>query len=312
MKKIISLLLALVIILSLVGCNRTQNSDKNDNQNNNQAKEIPLVIRGMITQLNDNGENIVILVEGKKENDTMYDKARVTIRKDTKVYENDKEIPAKDLKMHMLVEVYYDGAVAESYPVQMGAEKIVVVARPAIVGNITDISKENDKISIMVEGKQVEGTISDKAKVTLDEKTEIYKNEEWEEWKELSPEDLKLNMQVVVYYDGAVDTSYPVLMGADKIVVIAENTEETPAIKGTISELNKEEKKFLVTSEEQDNTNYDKAYVTVSKNTKIYRGEEEVTFEELQDGLTVEVYYEGAVDDSYPVQMGADKINILE
>lgn len=250
MKKILSLLLVFVMVLSFVGCTSNQQNNQNSTQNNNQSKEASLAIKGMITQLDNNGENTVILVEGKKEDGSTYDKARVTINKDTKIYEKDKEISAKDLRLHMYIEVYYNGAVAESYPVQMGANKVVVVARPAIVGNITDITEEDGKTSIMVEGEQVEGQISDKAKVTLDEKTEIYKNEELKEWEKLTPEDLKLNMQVVVYYDGAVATSYPAQMGANKIVVISEETEETPAVKGTISEFNKEEKKFLVTGSE--------------------------------------------------------------
>lgn len=312
MKKILSLLLVFVMVLSFVGCTSNQQNNQNSTQNNNQSKEAPLAIKGMITQLDDNGENTVILVEGKKEDGSTYDKARVTINKDTKIYEKDKEISAKDLRLHMYIEVYYNGAVAESYPVQMGANKVVVVARPAIVGNITNITEEDGKTSIMVEGEQVEGQISDKAKVTLDEKTEIYKNEELKEWEKLTPEDLKLNMQVVVYYDGAVATSYPAQMGANKIVVISEETEETPAVKGTISEFNKEEKKFLVTGSEANGATYDKAYVTVNKNTKIYKGEAEATFEDLMDSLMVEVYYNGAFDDSYPVQMGADKIVIVE
>ena len=124
-------------------------------------------------------------MKGKRKTISRYDKARVTIDKNTKIYEKDKEISAKDLRLHMYIEVYYNGAVAESYPVQMGANKVVVVTRPAIVGNITDITEEDGKTSIMVEGEQVEGQISDKAKVTLDEKTEIYKNEELKEWENL-------------------------------------------------------------------------------------------------------------------------------
>lgn len=310
MRKTISLFLVFVMVLSLslvfAGCNKDNKDNKEQSQN------VPLIIRGMVTQLNDNGDNMTILVEGKTEKDTVCGKASVKINKDTKIYNSDKEITTQDLKQYMYVEVYYDGAIAESYPVQMGANKIVVVEQPAIVGKITDINKDNEKVNILVEGEQVEGTISDKASITLDEKTEIYQNQDLEDWKTLSQQDLKINMQVVVYYDGAVATSYPAQMGANKIVVISEETEETPAVKGTISEFNKEEKKFLVTGSEANGATYDKAYVTVNENTKIYKGEAEATFEDLMDSLMVEVYYNGAFDDSYPVQMGADKIVIVE
>lgn len=306
MRKTVTLLLVFVMVLSLslvfAGC------DKN---NQEQSKKIPLIIRGMVTQINDSGENMTILVEGKTEKDTAYGKASVRINKDTKIYNDAKEITAQDLKMYMYVEVYYDGEIAESYPVQMGADKIVVVEQPVIVGKITEINKNNDKVNIMVEGEQLEGGVIDKASITLDEMTEIYQNQELEDWKTLTQQDLKLNMQVVVYYDGAVATSYPAQMGANKIVVIAEETEETPTVKGTISEFNKEEKRFLVTGSKANGATYDKAYVTVDENTKIYKGKAEATFEDLTDGLMVEVYYNGAVDDSYPVQMGADKIVIV-
>ena len=87
MKKILSLLLVFVMVLSFVGCTSSQQNNQNSTQNNNQSKEASLAIKGMITQLNNNGENTVILVEGKKEDGSTYDKARVTINKDTKIYE---------------------------------------------------------------------------------------------------------------------------------------------------------------------------------------------------------------------------------
>ncbi|MCG0275957.1 MAG: hypothetical protein L5655_07325 [Thermosediminibacteraceae bacterium] len=80
--------------------------------------------------------------------------------------------------------------------------------------------EENGKTTIMVEGEKIEGTISDKAKITLDEKTEIYQSRELEEWKELSSKDLTLYTPVVVYFDGVYETSYPVQMGADTIIVL--------------------------------------------------------------------------------------------
>lgn len=210
MKKIIPLLLIFTLTLTLTSCG-------DDNQAENAP---PLAVRGAITQLDNNGENVVILVEGKREEGTAYDKARVTIDKNTKIYEKDKEIAATNLEEYMFVEVYFDGMVAESYPVQMGADKVVVLERPAIIGKIADISRDNGKTTIMVEGEKLEGTISDKAEITLSEKTEIYKSKEFEEWEKISPQDLKLSMPVVVYYNGIYSTSYPVQMGADKIIVL--------------------------------------------------------------------------------------------
>ena len=98
----------------------------------------------------------------------------------------------------MYIEVYYNGAVAESYPVQMGADKIIIIEELAIRGTITELSQSDDKINILVEGEIEEDTSYDKAFVTIDKNTKVYKNK-----NEISTEDLAEGMKIEIYYSGA-------------------------------------------------------------------------------------------------------------
>jgi len=68
----------------------------------------------------------------------------------------------------------------------------------------------------------------------------------------------------------------------------------------------------LVEGEVEEDTSYDKAYVTLDENTKVYQDEKEMTIKDLVKDMKIEVYYNGSANLSYPVQIGADKINILK
>lgn len=74
-----------------------------------------------------------MLVEGTKAKDTEYDKAFIKITKATKIFiMSGKELkPAKfeDLKGGQKMEVQFVGPVAESFPVQATAGKIVIFPR---------------------------------------------------------------------------------------------------------------------------------------------------------------------------------------
>lgn len=115
MKKIFILIFLSLVILAAVGCSVTQEKDV-------------IGIRGEVTSINTSVNNITLLVEGKVEEDTVYDKASVAIKPETKVVRRqdgkDTEASAQDIKLYDKVEVVFEGAVAESYPVQ-GAAKLV-------------------------------------------------------------------------------------------------------------------------------------------------------------------------------------------
>jgi|GEM_PF-161130 len=118
LKKFALIVLSTAIIFSSAGCNQSNVKDKVD-------------IRGQITEiLNNDGGIVGILVEGKVEQDTAYDKARVKIGKETKIYDGntDKQLSLNNLKEGLKVEVVFTGPVAESYPVQATARTIKIIA----------------------------------------------------------------------------------------------------------------------------------------------------------------------------------------
>jgi hypothetical protein len=84
-------------------------------------------IRGEVTNIT-TGKNTVILVEGKVADDTIYDKASVTVNPDTRILSmkdgKETEASLEDIKLFDTVEVVFTGPVAESYPVQ-GSAKLV-------------------------------------------------------------------------------------------------------------------------------------------------------------------------------------------
>lgn len=100
--------------------------------------EEKISIRGMpvsITPANDTAKKAGILgtlvMEGQKSKDVEYDKASVKVTKATKIFvRSGKDLkPAKfeDLKPGVKMEIQFTGPVAESYPVQATAGKIVII-----------------------------------------------------------------------------------------------------------------------------------------------------------------------------------------
>src|SRR3954469_12402382 len=72
-----------------------------------------------------------ILMEGRKDKDTEYDKAMVKVTKATRIYrlggKDLKEASFDDLKPSVKMEIHFQGPVNESFPVQATAGKIVII-----------------------------------------------------------------------------------------------------------------------------------------------------------------------------------------
>jgi beta-N-acetylhexosaminidase len=68
---------------------------------------------------------------------------------------------------------------------------------------------------------------------------------------------------------------------------------------------------LLVEGEKQEDTEYDKASVTVRDETAIFKNEEAASADALQIGVRVEVVMTGPVAESYPVQGKAAEVRIL-
>ena len=92
-------------------------------------------IRGKITNIAKNTEDkdIIgsILIGGNLERDTKYDKASVTITRQTHIFEysNKKFIKAdfESFKIGQKVQALFTGQVLESYPVQVKAIEVVIL-----------------------------------------------------------------------------------------------------------------------------------------------------------------------------------------
>ncbi|MDF2865309.1 MAG: S-layer protein [Clostridia bacterium] len=93
------------------------------------AGDFRIDIRGTITNININGSNGSILVEGKIESDTYNDKASVRINENTLITKPavNKNIDISELKVGDRVEVTFIGPVAESYPVQATGKLVRVI-----------------------------------------------------------------------------------------------------------------------------------------------------------------------------------------
>lgn len=76
----------------------------------------------------------VLSIDGKKEKDTQYDKATVTLVTGVKIYkwEDGKKKAAKfeDLKVGCVVQCDFSGPVRESYPVQSDTKEVLILSTP--------------------------------------------------------------------------------------------------------------------------------------------------------------------------------------
>ena len=97
---------------------------------------------------------------------------------------------------------------------------------------------------------------------------------------------------------------------------------QEPDIRGSITQINPESDDpnifgtMLVESQQETNTHYDKAAITVTTETRISeqtaQDRQPANFEALQVGQRVEVWFTGPVAESFPVQATALEIVILQ
>ena len=96
-------------------------------------------IRGAITSISDGSGDVVgsVRIEGTIDDDTEYDKAVVRVESDTRILRGagdvvtPSEVTFADLQVGQTVEAWFTGPIAESYPVQVKASQIVILAEPA-------------------------------------------------------------------------------------------------------------------------------------------------------------------------------------
>ncbi len=118
MKKFITVIMAIAFALSLAACAPQQTDDT-------------IGIRGEVTSITTEKGFVSMLVEGEIEEDTAYDKASVKVNADTKVVKvqggEETDADMQGIKLFDIVEVVFEGPVAESYPVQGTAKKVRIL-----------------------------------------------------------------------------------------------------------------------------------------------------------------------------------------
>ncbi|MCX6084544.1 MAG: hypothetical protein NT102_06230 [Caldiserica bacterium] len=91
-------------------------------------------IRGVVTDIVRGKDGITMLVEGKLEHDTSFDKASVTVNMNSTVLRDSTPVTGlfafSEIKKGDTVEVTFNGPVAESHPVQGVAATVHIVTAP--------------------------------------------------------------------------------------------------------------------------------------------------------------------------------------
>lgn len=138
--KIITLFM-LIVILSLVGCRISKEETIEENARGNLPTDsdsttslVTYGVAGFITEITNNKDNTgSVFVEGDlATNGAEYDKAYVSITTDTIIYMNEKA-DIGNLEVGQYVQVFFEGPVMESYPVQARAKQINVIDEPIFI-----------------------------------------------------------------------------------------------------------------------------------------------------------------------------------
>lgn len=124
LRAIFSVIAALIVVMALAAaCGDDSDSDVEGDPD----------IRGTITDVSSGSGEILgsARIEGTIEPDTSYDAAVVRIDSDTEIFRTVggelTEASFSDLSVGQQVEAWFTGAVADSYPVQAKAARIVIL-----------------------------------------------------------------------------------------------------------------------------------------------------------------------------------------
>ena len=124
----ISLLLTL-FVLNLGGCGTSEEDSPDPASSDDDSEFVEYGVAGHIIEKTPmENEDFVgtIQVEGPEENGAEYKEAIVRIKPDTKIYENELT-DFESLEVGKYVNVFFDGPVQESYPVQATAKQVNII-----------------------------------------------------------------------------------------------------------------------------------------------------------------------------------------
>lgn len=144
MRTKIMTLIGLCLILA--GCNSASepvSDDINANVNSNSGSQLVTYgVAGYITDISTVGDYGTILVEGELgKNGADYDKAYVSIDKESTIYYNDNG-SFEDFEIGQYVQVFFEGPVAESYPVQAYGRQVSIIDPPVFIDDPTETENE--------------------------------------------------------------------------------------------------------------------------------------------------------------------------
>ncbi len=132
----VKLIISMMVILSiLVACSRPDANpvDVNDMPSDSDSQLVVYGVAGNITELTTNADgSMTILVEGDLDNNGAdYDRGYVTVNDDTVIY-LDQEVGMEALEEGQYVNVFLQGDVMESYPIQATARQINIIPEDPI------------------------------------------------------------------------------------------------------------------------------------------------------------------------------------
>lgn len=183
-------------------------------------------IRGTITAVSPGMSDVIgyARIEGNIEPDTEYDAAVVRIEEDTDIFrtENGQQVVAgfDDLEAGQQVEAWFTGAVAESYPVQAKASRIVILenadlGEPHLTGEV--VSVEGSRVYLRDDNP---GAQYPEASVTVPGDGVVF----FREGEDLTPAsigDLAVGQAVEAWFGPIIQPSEPPMVTAIRIVIFA-------------------------------------------------------------------------------------------
>jgi hypothetical protein len=124
MKKMSILFTLALLLVALVGCGNGEEPSSSDD-----SQLVEYGVAGNIVEITTSEDDAVlgtIKVEGPEDNGAEYTEAVVTVTPDTKIYSNDLT-DFDNLEVGMYVNVFFEGPVKESFPVQATAKQINII-----------------------------------------------------------------------------------------------------------------------------------------------------------------------------------------
>lgn len=132
-KKMSFLFTLSLLLVALVGCGNGEevspSTSKEDPSSSDDSQFVEYGVAGYIVEITTTDDEAMlgsIKVEGPEDNGARYNEAVVTITPNTKIYIN--ELTDFDnLEKGMYVNIFFEGSVKESHPVQATAKQINII-----------------------------------------------------------------------------------------------------------------------------------------------------------------------------------------